>query len=145
MSYSIDTNVLLCASDESSPRYRAARRFLESRADDPDLFCLAWPTLISYQRIATHPRIFARPLTPQEGLDNIEALAGLPRVRLLVEEDGFLEVYRQVTTAFAVRGNLVPDAHLAALLRQHGVRILYTIDADFRKFSFLELRDPLVA
>jgi uncharacterized protein len=36
----------------------------------------------------------------------------------------------------------VPDAHLAALLRQHGVGTLYTRDADFRKFTFLELRDP---
>jgi predicted nucleic acid-binding protein len=41
-----------------------------------------------------------------------------------------------------VRGNLVPDAHLAALLRQHGVRRLYTNDADFRKFAFLDVRNP---
>ena len=41
-----------------------------------------------------------------------------------------------------VRGNLVPDAHLAALLRQHGIRTLYTNDSDFRKFSFLDVRNP---
>lgn len=41
-----------------------------------------------------------------------------------------------------VRGNLVPDAHLAALLRQNGGRALYTRDGDFRKFSFLDVRDP---
>ena len=40
-----------------------------------------------------------------------------------------------------VRGNLVPDAHLAAILQQHGVRTLYTNEADFRKFDFLEIRD----
>ena len=65
-------------------------------------------------------------------------------MRVLTEEDGFLEVYREVTDAFAVRGNLVPDAHLAALLRQHGVRTLYTLDSDFQKFGFLDVRDPLV-
>jgi len=58
-----------------------------------------------------------------------------------IRED-FLQVYREVTGAFPVRGNLVPDAHLAALLRQHGVQRLYTADADFRKFTFLEVRDP---
>jgi predicted nucleic acid-binding protein len=42
-----------------------------------------------------------------------------------------------------VRGNLVPDAHLAALLLQHGVKTLYTKDTDFRKFDFLNVRDPL--
>jgi predicted nucleic acid-binding protein len=63
-------------------------------------------------------------------------------VRLLGEEDGFLDVYREVTGSFPVRGNLVPDAHLSALLKQHGVRTLYTRDGDFRKFAFLDIRDP---
>jgi hypothetical protein len=44
-----------------------------------------------------------------------------------------------------VRGNLVPDAHLAALLKQHGIRRLYTNDADFRKFPFLDVRSPFGA
>lgn len=63
-------------------------------------------------------------------------------MRLLGEEDGFLDVYREVTGSFPVRGNLVPDAHLSALLKQHGVRTLYTRDGDFRKFAFLDIRDP---
>jgi predicted nucleic acid-binding protein len=63
-------------------------------------------------------------------------------VRALSEGEGFLEIYREVTAQFPVRGNLVPDAHLAALLRQHGVRRLYTVDRDFRKFDFLEVADP---
>lgn len=47
-----------------------------------------------------------------------------------------------MTDRLTVRGNLVPDAHLAALLRQRGVPRLYTIDRDFRKFDFLEVIDP---
>jgi hypothetical protein len=61
---------------------------------------------------------------------------------MLSEGEGFLEVYPVVTARFPVRGNLVPDAHLAALLLQHGVRRLYTEDRDFRKFDFLEVVDP---
>src|SRR5881628_947958 len=38
----------------------------------------------------------------------------------------------------------VPDAHLAALLRQHGVSILYTLDRNLYKFAFLDVRDPFV-
>ena len=84
----------------------------------------------------------AKPLTPAEAMLNVERLARLPHVRWLSEEPGFLDVYRDVTKQFPVRGNLVPDAHLAALLRQHGVRTLYTRDADFHKFDFLDVRDP---
>lgn len=145
MSFSCDVNVLLYASDSSSPVHEAARAFLKEAAADGDLFCLAWPVVMSYMRIATHPGIFSAPLTPAETLRNVEALVALPRVRLLAEEPGFLGVYREVTGSFPVRGNLVPDAHLVALLRQHGVRTLYTRDGDFRKFSFVEVRDPFAA
>jgi len=97
---------------------------------------------MSYLRIATHPGIFSAPLTPGQALGNVDGLVALGNVRLLAEEAGFLDVYRGVAGDFPVRGNLVPDAHLAALLKQHGVRVLYTRDADFRKFSFLQIRDP---
>lgn len=101
MSYSVDVNVLLYASDQASPRHTAAVQFLEKRVEDPELFCLAWITLMSYLRIATHPRIFSQPLTPAEALANVEALLGLPRVRVLSETEGFLETYRDVSGAFS--------------------------------------------
>jgi toxin-antitoxin system PIN domain toxin len=97
---------------------------------------------MAYVRIATHSRIFAEPLAPAEALDNVEALMSLPRVRAIGEGEGFLAAYRRATDGLVTRGNLVPDAHLATLLRQHGVRRLYTTDSDFRKFDFLEVRDP---
>jgi uncharacterized protein len=143
VSYSVDVNVLLYASDGASPRHKKAKRFLEERARDPDLFCLGFLTVMSYLRMATHPRIFATPLSPAEAMANVDSLLGLPRVRVLSEGEGFLDVYREVTAGSHARGNDVPDAHLASLLRQHGVRTLYTVDRDFRRFPFLDVRDPL--
>jgi predicted nucleic acid-binding protein len=58
------------------------------------------------------------------------------------ELDGFLEAYAHVTGDAIIRGNLVPDAHLAAVLFQHGVRTLYSHDRDFRRFEGLDVRDP---
>ncbi|HLZ02641.1 MAG TPA: TA system VapC family ribonuclease toxin [Bradyrhizobium sp.] len=142
MSYSLDVNVLLYASDRSTDRYSTARRFLESCAAGPEVLCLAWPTLMSYLRIATHPRIFSAPLSPDEALANISALLSLPHVRAVSELDGFLDAYRHVTGETPVRGNLVPDAHLTAILFQHGVRTLYSNDRDFRKFLSIDVRDP---
>jgi toxin-antitoxin system PIN domain toxin len=142
LSFSCDVNVLLYASDSSSAVHGQAQQFVVGSASGPDLFCLAWQTLMSYLRMSTNGRIFTAPLTPAEALANVEALAGRPHVRLLSEQDGFLDVYKDLTRAFPVRANLVPDAHLAAVLRQHGVRTLFTRDADFRKFDFLDVRDP---
>jgi toxin-antitoxin system PIN domain toxin len=142
VSISLDANVLLYASDGSSDRHARARSLVESCAAGPELLCLTWPTLMAYLRIATHPRIFASPLSPDEALGNVAALIGLPHVRAVSEMDGFLDAYKHVAGESPVRGNLVPDAHVAAILLQHGVRTIYSNDRDFRKFSSLEVRDP---
>lgn len=142
MSAAIDVNVLLFASDTASPLHRRAAEFLQECATGPDILYLAWSTVISYLRISTHPAIFANPLQPEEAAQNAETLLRLPHVRMLAEEDGFWDLYREVTIKVPTRGNGVPDAHLATLLRQHGVATLYTNDRDFRKFDFLNVRDP---
>ena len=142
MSYSVDVYVLLYASDQAGPKYDEAIQFLLNRASDPELFCICWTTLMSYIRISTHPSIFSHPLSPKEALENIESLLKQPRVRVLSEDDGFLAIYRKVSGNFPVRGNLVPDAHIAALLLQHGVLMIYTVDSDFKKFDFLEVKNP---
>jgi toxin-antitoxin system PIN domain toxin len=142
MSYSLDANVLLYASDRSSERHERARQFLDSCAAGAELLCLTWPTLMTYVRVATHPSIFAAPLTPDEALGNVTALLALPHVRAVSELDGFIDTYKRIAAETTVRGNLVPDAHVAAILLQQGVRTLYSNDRDFRKFETLDVRDP---
>lgn len=142
MSYSIDANVLLFASDRTCDRHAVARDFLDSCTSSPEVLCLTWPTLMAYLRIATHPSIFAAPLTPDEALGNVRALLDLPQTRVVSERDGFMEAYLHVTGGTVVRGNLVPDAHVAAILFQNGVRTVYSNDRDLRKFEVLDVRDP---
>jgi hypothetical protein len=143
MSYSIDANVMVYASAAQSPFHRRAREFLQVCRSGPEVLCLCWPTVMGYLRLVTNPAILSNPLPPQRAMDNVEALLRLPHTRVITEQEGFWEVYREVTHGLAVRGNLVPDAHVAAILRQHEVKTLYTNDADFRRFPFLEVRNPV--
>ncbi len=143
MSYSVDANLLLYASNSGCAEHVAASEFLAQRPEDPDLLCLTWPVLMAYQRIATHSAIFERPLDPEVAWRNIEGLLALPRARVLHEEEGFGDAYREASASLHVRGNLVPDAHIATILRQHGVTRIYTADSDFRKFPFLEVINPI--
>jgi uncharacterized protein len=142
VSFAIDVNIFLYASDRSSPFSERASAFLSDCAEGTEVVYVAWPTIFGYLRMATHAGVFANPLTPDEAVENISRLLALPQVRTLSEDEGFWPVYRDVAGMLPVRGNLVPDAHLAALLRQHGVTTLYTNDVDFRKFTFLTVVNP---
>jgi len=143
MSYSVDVNLLLYASDSSSPHHARAATFLSRCMTNPELWYLTWPTLMAYLRITTHPAVFTHPLTPDEAMANIENLLVLPHVRVLSETREFWKQYRVLARATPVRGNLVPDAHLVALLQSHGVFRLFSKDRDFRKFPGLVVLDPL--
>ncbi|MBI4614275.1 MAG: PIN domain-containing protein [Planctomycetes bacterium] len=143
MSYALDANLLLYASDSRSPHHNRAAKFLKRCSEDPEPLCFAWSTLFAYLQVATHPSVFSRPLAPDEARANVETLLALPQARILTEMDGFWDVFREVTRNRAIRGNLIPDAHLASILRQHGVKKLYTADVDFRRFDFLDVKNPL--
>lgn len=83
MSFAIDANILVHASDESSVVHPAAVQFLRRCAARTDVFCLAWVTISAYLRIVTHPSVFRRPLSPEEAMANIDGLITLPQVRVL--------------------------------------------------------------
>jgi toxin-antitoxin system PIN domain toxin len=142
MSYSLDANILIYASNKDSAHYEQAIDFLGDCMSEPDPLYLCWPTVFAYLRIATHPSIFASPLSPDEAIRNIESLRLASHVRFISEGEDFWSCYEQSCEGLNARGNLVPDAHIAALLREQGVQRIYSRDRDFLKFPFLKVVDP---
>jgi uncharacterized protein len=142
VSATLDANVLLYASDESSPFHESARRFLEDIAAGPQIVYLFWPAVMAYLRLATHPTVFDRPLPPERAYANMESLVSLPHVQTPGEQERFWQVFRQVSDEVGARGNLMPDAHLVSLMTQNGVRTIWTHDRDYRKFTEIDVRDP---
>jgi uncharacterized protein len=141
MSVTLDANVLVYASNRDEPLHERALALVTKLAAGPDIVYLFWPTLLGYLRIVTHPSILPRPMSPREAERNVEALIDRPHVRTPGEEEGFWKLYRTAAGDHA-RGNDVPDAHLVALMRQHGVRLIHTRDRGFRRFDGIEARDP---
>ncbi len=142
MSFTLDANVLLYASDETSERRQRARHLLDDVAAGDEIVYLFWPVLLAYVRIATHPTIFEAPLALADALANVEGLLGLPHVQTAGEGKRFWRSYRRVATDADARGNLVPDAHLVTLMEENGVRSIWTHDRDFRRFPGIQVRDP---
>jgi len=141
VSVTVDANVLVYASNVADPAHQIARAIIERLAAGPELMYLFWPTAMGYLRIVTHPGILPRPLSPADATHNIAQLLARPHVKTPGEADDFWDMYLRTAGEHA-RGNAVPDAHLAALMRQHGVGVIYTRDRDFRRFDGIEARDP---
>lgn len=142
MSTTVDTNVLLYASNAAAAEHERARALIEHLAEGPALVVLLWPTLLGYLRLATHPAVFANPLSHADAAANVDALLALPHTRPAGETERFWSSYRQVAADVAPRGNLVPDAHLAALMHLHGVAHIWSRDRDLRKFDGIRISDP---
>ena len=143
MSCSVDANLLIYAANAAARQHQAADRFLTALIDSEEPLCLAWGVLNAFLRITTDGRIMSRPLTSREARGWLEDLINLPQTRLLSEESGFWNVLCSVAEPLNPRGPDVTDVHLAALLKQHGVRTLYSNDRGFRRFEFLKVVDPL--
>lgn len=142
MSYTLDANVLLYASDESSPVHGRARALVEAAATGPEIVYLFWPTVMAYLRLATHPAVFAQPLSLAEAVGNVEQLLARPHVRTTGEAAAFWRDFRAVAADATPSGNLVPDAHVVALMIGNDVRTILTRDRDFRRYRQIKASDP---
>lgn len=138
----VDANILLYAEDSLSPRHEGAREWWDARLSGSDLVCLAWPTLAAFLRIATNPRLHRRPLNRNEAADRIQSWLDQPCVRVVCETDRHWEIFCRFMEEGDATGNLVMDAHLAALATENGCR-LCSSDADFARFPSLDWHDPL--
>ena len=141
MSATVDANILVYASNQRDPGHPQAIQLVQRLAAGPDLLYLFWPVVLGYLRIVSHPAILAKPLSPREATANAEALLRRPHVRVPGETDGFWELFRG-TSRDQARGNDVPDAHLVTLMRQHGVRRIYSRDSGLRRYPDIEVVDP---
>jgi uncharacterized protein len=140
----VDTNVLLYAADTSSEFHAPCRRLLETARAGAAPWFLTWGIGYEFLRVATHPRVFARPWSPAAAHGFLDALLRSPSARMLTPTDGHAAVLAACLTEVPeVRGNLVHDLHTAVLMREHGISRIVTRDRDFNRFPFLAVIDPM--
>jgi len=130
----VDTNVLVYAEIVSSIHNEAARRLLTILAEGPVPWAIPWPCVYEFLRVVTHPRVFSPPVPVDLALSDLAQILASPTLVLLSETDRHAEVMQDVVKDSGVTGNLLHDAHIAALCIEHGVSELLTGDRDFSRF-----------
>lgn len=138
----VDANLLLYAVDETSPFHGRAASWLTEIMNGPRRVGLPWQALTAFVRIVTHPRAVARPRSPDEAWDRVHSWLGLDVVWVPAPGDRHAEILGSLIRGYQVRGNLISDAHLAAIAIEHGLT-LCSADTDFARFRELSWENPL--
>ena len=137
-----DVNVLVYAHREDSQDHRAYRDWLESAVNADAAFGMSDLVISGFVRVVTHPRIFVSPSSLADAMQFAEELRARPnRVAVSPGNDHWRIFCRLCDTAGA-KGNLLPDAWLAAMAIEHGCEWI-TTDGDFARFPGLRWRHPL--
>jgi len=140
----VDTNVLVYAADQAAEEHARCRQLVEGWRAQVLPWYTTWSVLYEFLRVSTHPRVFRRPWTAAAAWRFVESLVASPGLGILVETSRHLEVAAMTAAEIpGLRGNLWHDTRTAVLMRENGLRRIYTRDQDFHRFPFLEVIDPL--
>lgn len=138
----VDANILLYAEDGLSPHHEEAREWWDARISGDAPVCLCWTVISAFIRISTNRRIFERPLSLEDAVLRVQSWLEQPCMRLIHPTERHWEIFRQMLIQGKAVGNIVMDAHLAALAIEHGCELIST-DADFARFPKLKWKNPL--
>jgi hypothetical protein len=141
----LDTNILIHARRAEMPHHEAAARLLAELATGDRPWTIPWPCVYEFVRVVTHPRVFTPPSPLADILEDLESLLRSPSLVMVGEGPAHLaHMLRSIVDGDA-SGNLAHDAHIAALVVEHGVEELLTLDRDFARFRGVRTRDPFAA
>ncbi len=136
-----DSNVLVHAANEDAREYAASRNWLLDALRGREPVGLAWSTILAFVRLSTHPRIFSPPLTVERSIALVKSWLSAPAGVLIEPTVRHLTLLHGLLHDVGVAGNLVNDAHLAALALEHDATVI-SFDRDFARFEGVRWRMP---
>ena len=144
--FAVDTNILVYAADAAAPEHARCRALLERWRAQSGAWYLSWNVCYEFLRVVTHPRVFRQPWSAEAANGFLRVIQASPSLVMLRPTERHDRVLADVIGEIPhLGGNLVHDAQTAVLMREHGLRRIYTRDTDFHRFPFLEPIDPLVS
>jgi toxin-antitoxin system PIN domain toxin len=138
----VDANLLLYAVHEGAAQHEAAARWLTDRLNGSRRVGIPWQSIAAFLRISTHPRAFERPLDAATAWARVGDWLAAPAAWIPQPGSGYASVLGELIVQHDVRGNLVPDAQLAALALEHGLAVC-SADTDFARFTQVRWQNPL--
>lgn len=137
-----DVNVLVYAHREETADHAACRDWLEGTVNGDEAYAMSDIVLSGFIRVVTHPKVFKHPSRGADAFAFAEQLRRQPGCVRVEPGPRHWDVFRRLCVESGAKGNLVPDAYLAALAIESGCEWIST-DRDFSRFKGLRWRHPL--
>lgn len=137
----LDVNVLVYAHREDSPHHRQYLTWLEKLINSDQAYGLTDLVLSGFLRVVTHPHVFSPPSSMAKALAFAKELRDQPNCTLINPGPRHWEIFCRLCKAAEIKGNLVPDAFLAAIAIESGSEFV-TADRDYHRFPGLRVRHP---
>lgn len=140
----VDANLLIYSVTKTAQHHELAREWLDaSLSDSPgsEVVAFDWLVLTAFIRITTNPRLSLNPLSVELATKVARDWLAQPAAILINPTDRHLPLMKEILMPLGTAGNLVNDAHLAALAIEHGATI-YSFDNDFARFEGIRWIDP---
>jgi toxin-antitoxin system PIN domain toxin len=138
----VDTNLLIYAHVATFEQHEAARSWLDQKLHGFEPLGLPWPSLLGFLRLVSNPRIFEHPEPLKDAWKQVREWLDCPAAWIPLPTERHAAVLEHLLLRPDLRGNLIPDAHLASLAMEHGL-ILCSTDGDFSRFDELRWENPL--
>ena len=136
-----DVNVLVYAHREETANHDLCRKWLEDVVNGDEAYAIADLVLSGFVRVVTHPKVFKRPSSIADALAFAEQVRDQPNCVRIEPASRHWDIFKRLCLATGVKGNLVPDAYLAAMAIESGCEWIST-DQDFSRFKGLRWRPP---
>jgi len=136
-----DANVLLYAVNSDAPNHTAARSWLDGALSGGETVAFPWAVLLAFLRLATHPAVFPLPLGADAAIARVREWLRQPAATVAEPGSRHLEILAALVEESGVAGNLVSDAHLAALAIELDAELV-SFDRDFARFAGLRWSVP---
>jgi hypothetical protein len=137
----VDANVLLYAVNETQAQHARARQWIEQALNGNEAIGFAWIVLLAFVRVATRRPLFPSALDVDTALDQVNRWLGAPPAVIVQPTTQHASVLHGLLSSVGTAGNLVNDAHLAALCIEHHARVC-SFDRDFARFPGVNVIVP---
>ncbi len=137
-----DINLLVYAYNSESPYHKKAKHWWEETVNGDKRIGVPWLVSSGFVRLITHPRVLQNPVTPLKAVSKVESWFQYDSVIPVNPGTEHLTYFRQNLDAAGVGGNLVSDAHIAAIAIEYQAEV-HSNDSDFGRFPGLRWVNPL--